>query len=391
VNRDVVFDEMVSWYSPLKVAKDGEARNGDVSLDVEQELQLISGPQESSLSGSSSTSWKGILRFSNIIHGSSQTSSRNLLVDDESSDSEKSVGEKSIIISITTLGARMAKKILKTLNNNSGVRRFTRVKYHVQRLTYDGFVAHHYAYMVKVIQEVEPTCFKQALGNPKWDNAMDEEMAALDVNATWELVALPKDKKTIGHKWVYKVKHNADGSMNIYKTKFVAKGYAQIYGINYEETYSLLAKMITIKVIIATIVAKGWSSHQMDVKNVFLHGDLQKEVYMEQPLGYVDQTHPNLVYKLKKTLYGLKQAPRAWSNKIGQYLVTNEFQTSSVDFSLCVKKIDHGIVIIVIYVDDLIITRDSDEDIFDLKKLLKQKFEMKDLGELHYFLGIEVI
>jgi hypothetical protein len=112
---------------------------------------------------------------------------------------------------------------------------------------------------------------------------------------------------------------------------------------------------------------------------------------MEQPPGYVDQTHPNLVCRLKKTLYGLKQAPRAWSDKIGQYLVTSGFQTSNVDFSLHVKKTDHGIVVIVIYVDDLIITKDSDTDIFDLKKLLKQKFEMKDLGELRYFLGIEVI
>jgi hypothetical protein len=128
----------------------------------------------------------------------------------------------------------------------------------------------------------------------------------------------------------------------------------------------------------------------MDVKNVFLHGDLQ-EVYMEQPPGYVDQTRPNLVCRLKKTLYGLKQALRAWSDKIGQYLVTNGFQTSNANFSLYVKKTDHGIIVIVIYVDDLIITRDSDAYIFDLKKLLKQKFEMKDLGELRYFLGIEVV
>jgi hypothetical protein len=110
---------------------------------------------------------------------------------------------------------------------------------------------------------------------------------------------------------------------------------------------------------------------------------------MEQPPGYVDQTHPNLVCRLKKTLYGLKQAPRAWSDKIGQYLVTSGFQTSNADFSLYVKK-TNGIVVIVIYVDDLIITGDSDADISDLKKLLKQKFEMKDLGELRYFLGIEV-
>jgi hypothetical protein len=106
------------------------------------------------------------LRFSNIVDGSSQTSSRNFHVDDESSDSDKSVGGESRIPSVTTLGARMAKKALKTLDNNNGVRRSTRVKYPVQRLTYDGFVAHRYAYMVRVIQEVEPTYFEQAIGNP---------------------------------------------------------------------------------------------------------------------------------------------------------------------------------------------------------------------------------
>ncbi len=105
----------------------------------------------------------------------------------------------------------------------------------------------------------------------------------------------------------------------------------------------------------------------------------------------MDQTRLNLVCRLKKALYGLKQALRAWSDNIGQYLVTSGFQTSNANFSIYVKKKDHGIVVIVIYVDDLIITRDSDADIFDLKKFLKQKFEMKDLGELHYFFVIEVI
>jgi len=172
----------------------------------------------------------------------------------------------------------MAKKVLKTPDDNSGVRRSTRVKYPIQKLTYDGFVAHHYTYMVKVIREVEPTCFEQAVGNPQWNNAMNEEMAALDVNATWELVALPKGKKTIGCKWVYKVKHNVDGFVNKYKARLVAKGYAQTYGIDYEETYSPVAKMTTVRTIISMAVAKGWSLHQMDVKNVFLHGDLQEEV-----------------------------------------------------------------------------------------------------------------
>jgi hypothetical protein len=301
------------------------------------------------------------------------------------------VGEESRIPSVTIPGAQMAKKALKTPHNNSGVQRSTRVKYPIQRLTYDGFIVHYYTYMVKVIQEVEPTCCEQVIGNPKWDNAMDEEMAALDANATWELVTLPEDKKVIRCKWVYKVKHNADGSVSRYKVRLVAKGYAQTHGIDYEETYSPIAKMTIIRAIITIVAIKGWSLHQMDVKNVFLHGDLQEEVYMEQPPRYVDETHPNLVCRLKKTVYGLKQAPKAWSDKIGQYLVTNGFQTSNADFSLYVKKTNHGIVVIIIYVDDLIIIGDSDADISDLKKFLKQKFEMKVLGKLRYFLGIEVI
>jgi hypothetical protein len=112
--------------------------------------------------------------------------------------------------------------------------------------------------MVRVIQEVEPTCFEQAVRNPKWNNAMDEKMAALDANATRELVALLEDKKTIGCKWVYKVKHNADGFVSRYKARLVAKGYAQTYGIDYEETYNPVAKMTTVRAIIAMAVTKGW-------------------------------------------------------------------------------------------------------------------------------------
>jgi hypothetical protein len=126
--------------------------------------------------------------------------------------------------------------------------------------------------MVRIIQEVEPT--SKAVRNCKWDNATDEEMAALDANATRELVVLPKDNKVIGCKWVYKVKHNAYGSVSRYKARLVTKVYAQTYGMDYEETYSLIAKMTTIRAIIVMAVAKGRSLHQMDVKNIFLHGDL---------------------------------------------------------------------------------------------------------------------
>ncbi|MCO5588521.1 hypothetical protein L7F22_042478 [Adiantum nelumboides] len=131
-----------------------------------------------------------------------------------------------------------------------------------------------------------------------WQEAMNEEMNALYGNETWELVPLPKGKKPIGCRWVYKVKHNRDGRVSRYKTRLVAKGYAQTYGIDYEEMFALVAKMATVRAVIAVVAAKCWILHQMDVKNAFLHGDLQKEVYMEQPPGFQDTGHLDYVCNL---------------------------------------------------------------------------------------------
>ncbi|WP_286497623.1 reverse transcriptase domain-containing protein, partial [Escherichia coli] len=156
--------------------------------------------------------------------------------------------------------------------------------------------------------------------------------------------------------------------------------------------FSPVARMATVRAVTIAMAAaaKGWTLHQMDVKNAFLHGDLQEEVYMMQPPSYESDAHPDFVCRLRKALYGLKQAPRAWSNKIGEYLVTIGFQKSNANFSLYVKKTNGGIILLVIYVDDLIITGDSDAEIQDVRLLLRQKFEMKDFGGLRYFLGIEV-
>ncbi len=129
----------------------------------------------------------------------------------------------------------------------------------------------------------------------------------------------------------------------------------------------------------------------MDVKNAFLHGELQEKVYLDQPLGYEDMSHPDYVCRLCKALYGLKQAPRAWHDKIAEYLVIIGFCMSDVDHSLYVRKNDEGIVVITIYVDDLIVGGDNEKEVEHVKSLLKQKFDMKDLGELKFFLGIEVI
>ena len=150
-----------------------------------------------------------------------------------------------------------------------------------------------------MVQDVEPTCFDEAVGNVNWEKAMDEEMVALYGNETWDLVPLPEGKNTIGCKWVYKVKRNSDGNISRYKARLVAKGYAQTHGIDYEETFAPVAKMATVRSVIAVAAAKGWFLHQMDVKNAFLHGDLQEEVYMDQPPGYYENVgHPEYVCKL---------------------------------------------------------------------------------------------
>ena len=149
--------------------------------------------------------------------------------------------------------------------------------------------------------------------------------------------------------------------------------------------------MATVCSVIVVAAAKGWFLHQMDVKNAFLHCDLIEEVYMHQPPGYEDECHPEHVCKLYKALYGLKQAPRAWHSKIAQYLTSIDFCMSDVDHSLYVRVTNKGIVVIVIYVDDLIIGGDSLDAIQDVKALLQRQFNMKDLGELRYFLGIEIV
>ena len=148
---------------------------------------------------------------------------------------------------------------------------------------------------------------------------------------------------------------HSDGSVSRYKARLVAKGFSQTHGIDYDETFAPVAKMATVMTVIAVAAAKGWYLHQMDVKNYFLQGDLQEEVYMDQPLGYEDESHPDYVCKLRKALYGLKQAPRAWHQKITEFLVAIGFCMSEADHSLYVRKSDAGFVFIIIYVDDLII------------------------------------
>ena len=163
----------------------------------------------------------------------------------------------------------------------------------------------------------DPTSYKDVVDMKVWQVTMAEEMSAIERNETWEHVDLPKDKNVIGLKWVYRTKYNVDGSVQKHKARLVAKGYSQHHGIDYEETFSLVARFETVKTFLALVAQLWWPVYQFDVKSAFLNGELGEEVYVSQPEGFATVGHK--VFKLKKALYGLKQAPRAWYSKIDTY------------------------------------------------------------------------
>ncbi|XP_019072894.1 retrovirus-related Pol polyprotein from transposon RE1 [Vitis vinifera] len=193
----------------------------------------------------------------------------------------------------------------------------------------------------------------------------------------------------LGCKWVYSVKVRSDGSLDRYKARLVALGNNQEYGVNYEETFAPVAKMTTVRTILALAASSDWPLHQMDVKNAFLHGDLKECIYMKPPPGLFPSPTSH-VCKLRRSLYGLKQAPRAWFEKFRTTLLQFSFRQSKYDTSLFLRKSDMGIVVLLVYVDDIVITGSDSALLGQLKTHLSESFHMKDLGPLTYFLGLEV-
>jgi hypothetical protein len=245
-----------------------------------------------------------------------------------------------------------------------------------------------YSCFSAVLSLHEPHTYREACTNPLWQQAMTEELQALEKTHTWDLVDLPHGKSAIGCRWVYKIKTKSDGSIERYKARLVAKGYAQEYGIDYEETFAPVARITSVRSLLAIAAVHQWPLFQMDVKNAFLNGDLTEEVYMQAPPGYSD--YPDKVCLLRRALYGLKQAPRAWFAKFSSIVHQFGFSSSSHDTVLFIRRSDKGMILLLLYVDDMIITGDDHSSISDFKLFLHQQFEMKDLGHLSYFLGLEV-
>jgi len=217
---------------------------------------------------------------------------------------------------------------------------------------------------------------------------MEEEFIDLQKNNTWELVPFFDDMNLIRCKWVFRIKYNSDGSVLKYKVRLVAKGFLQNSGIDYVETFSLVVKAPTIRVLFSLAVTFGWDVQQVDVNNAFLNGDLEEEVFMSQRDGFVSSAHPSHVCKLKKFLYRLKQAPRAWYTKLRNALQSWGFLRAVSDASLFIKRTSTFVIFILVYVDILI----TGSDFAALQACihdLDTHFALKTIGSVNYFLGFK--
>ncbi|CAH9110232.1 unnamed protein product [Cuscuta epithymum] len=235
----------------------------------------------------------------------------------------------------------------------------------------------------------DPTCFTQANKSLVWRAAMADEFNALINNKTWDLVSWDPTKNVVACKWIYKTKYCSDGSIEWHKARLVAQGFKQQAGVDFTETFSPVVKPTSVRLVLSVAIYLGWSVRQLDVKNAFLHGVLTEEVYMRQPQGFIHPSYPTHVCRLCKALYGLKQAPRAWFHCFSGFLLRCGFSQSRSDSSMFIYRTDSQVVYILLYVDDILITGSSASFVSSVIKTLSHQFAMKDLGDIHYFLGVQ--
>jgi len=240
----------------------------------------------------------------------------------------------------------------------------------------------------------KPECFEEAMESDhkkEWFEAMNDEMKSLYDNQTFDLVKLPEGRRALKNRWVYRVKREGNNSQPRYKARLVVKGFSQKRGIDFEEIFSPVVKMSSIRVVLGLAASLDLEIEQMDVKTAFLHGDLEEEIYMEQPEGFTVKDKENFVCKLKKSLYGLKQAPRQWYKKFESVMMQQGYRKTTSDHCVFVQKFsDHDFIILLLYVDDILIVGKNSDRINRLKKQLGMSFAMKDLGPAKQILGMEI-
>ncbi|GKC94376.1 retrovirus-related pol polyprotein from transposon TNT 1-94 [Tanacetum coccineum] len=220
--------------------------------------------------------------------------------------------------------------------------------------------------------------------------AMQEELNQFIVNDVWELVPQPRNMTIIGTMWVFRNKLDENDIVSRNKARLVAQGCNQHEGIDFDETYAPIARLESIRILLAYACALDFKLFQMDVKSAFLNGFINEEVYVAQPPGFIDFEKPNHVYKLKKALYGLKQAPKAWYDRLKDFLIKHEYKIGMVDNTLFTKKKSSNLIIVQIYVDDIIFSSTCQDMCDEFAKIMHDEFEMSMMGELNFFLGLQI-
>jgi hypothetical protein len=225
-----------------------------------------------------------------------------------------------------------------------------------------------------------PTIVRDALADPQWRRAMEEEYEALQANHTWDLVPRPHGTNMVTEKWIFKLKLNADGSLEVYKARYVLRDFTQRPGVDYDETFSPVVKPASVRTVLTPALSRDWPVHQLDVKNAFLHGTLTETVYCTQPVGFIDPAHPDMVCRLNKSLYSLKQHPRAWYGRFATFLCSQGFVEAKSDTSLFILYRGPDTVYLLLYVDDIVLTASTPGLLRRIISCLQQEFGMKDLG-----------
>ncbi|KAK1643043.1 hypothetical protein QYE76_060848 [Lolium multiflorum] len=239
----------------------------------------------------------------------------------------------------------------------------------------------------------DPATYEEAMMSPdsnKWQEAMKSEMGSMYDNKVWTLVDLPDSRKAVENKWIFKRKTDADGNITVYKARLVAKGFRQIQGVDYDETFSPVAKLKSVRILLAIAAFFDYEIWQMDVKTAFLNGDIEEELYMVQPKGFVDPKNADKVCKLQRSIYGLKQASRSWNRRFDK--VIKDFGFIQCHGEACIYKKVSGssVAFLILYVDDILLIGNDIELLSSVKGYLNNSFSMKDLGEASYILGIKI-
>ncbi|KAK1643583.1 hypothetical protein QYE76_061388 [Lolium multiflorum] len=239
----------------------------------------------------------------------------------------------------------------------------------------------------------DPTSYKEAiksLNSSRWQIAMEDELKSMGSNDVWDLVEVPNGAKRVGCKWIYKTKYDPKGNIERFKARLVAKGFTQREGIDYNETFSPVSSKDSFRIVMALVAHFDLELHQMDVKTAFLNGDLDEDIYMTQPEGFVVEGKEHLACRLKKSIYGLKQASRQWYLKFDKIIRTFGFTENVKDNCIYVKFKGSRFTILVLYVDDILLACSDKDMLHETKNFLSSNFDMKDLGEASYVLGIEI-